>query len=268
MILALDDVRDEPKYGGKAVHLGHAPRAGLPVPPGFALGHEDADRVARGDARTIDEVLVAFRTLGGPVAVRSSAVGEDSGDASFAGQHETLLGIVDERSLLEALRRVHRSARTEAALAYRKRLDLVDEPRMGIVVQKLVLADVAGVLFTRNPVTHRDEIVIEASWGLGEAVVAGLVTPDRFRLTHDGLLLERTAGEKDLAIRVGPDGTTVEVPIVGPRIHEPCLGDRELRVLVELAHRARAFDPDGSDLEFAFVGGEVYLLQRRAITRG
>lgn len=268
MILVLDEVHDEARYGGKAVHLGHARRAGLPVPPGFALGHEDAERVARGESRTIDEALVAFRALGGPVAVRSSALGEDSGDASFAGQHETLLGIGDEHALLDALRRVQRSARTEAALAYRRRLGLVDEPRMGIVVQKLVLADVAGVLFTRNPVTHRDEIVIEASWGLGEAVVAGLVTPDRFRLTHDGLVLERTPGEKDLAIRVGPDGTTIEVPIVGPRIHELCLGADELRILVDLAHRARGFDPDGSDLEFAFAGGEVYLLQRRAITRG
>jgi pyruvate,water dikinase len=115
--------------------------------------------------------------------------------------------------------------------------------------------------------TAADERVIEASWGLGEAVVAGLVTPDRYRLTREGRILERTAGDKDLAIRLSADGGTNEVEIDADLAAALCLSDAELEALHQLALRCEGHAKAPIDLEFAFVGDRLYLLQQRAITR-
>ena len=124
------------------------------------------------------------------------------------------------------------------------------------------------MLFTRNPVTGAAERVIEASWGLGEAVVAGLVVPDRFRLDVRGRVLERTMGEKDVALRIGPAGTR-EVAVDAPDVHAPCLDDTQLAALHALAEACDAvYGSREHDIEFAFHGGAVFLLQRRPITGG
>jgi pyruvate,water dikinase len=202
-------------------------------------------------------------------AVRSSAIGEDSGTASFAGAHLTVLGVCGSAAVVDAVRRVHASGRTAGARAYRNRLGLDDGPRMAVVVQELVDADVAGVLFTRNPVSGAAERVIEASWGLGEAVVAGMVIPDLYRLDSTGRLLERRLGEKDLAVRRGLSNGTEEVPIAAARAVAPCLGSAELDALHGLASACeRVYGSDGHDIEFAFRDGAVFLLQRRPITGG
>jgi hypothetical protein len=99
-----------------------------------------------------------------------------------------------------------------------------EEPRVGVVVQRLVHADVAGVLFTCNPVTGLDEIVIEAAWGLGESVVQGMVIPDRIRMTRAGAVLERHAGSKDIAVRRSPDGGTYHEPVPPQLARRICLG--------------------------------------------
>ncbi len=264
----LNEVEDDSAHGGKAAQLGAALRAGLPVPPGFALAHEHVDELAGGAAEHApSHIAEAFASLGGPVAVRSSAIGEDGAGASFAGQHATVLGVSCPRSLLAAIRKVRESAHAPSALAYRKRLGLDGAPRMGVVVQKLVDADKAGVLFTRNPMSGADERVIEAAWGLGEIVVAGLVTPDRYRIARDGRVLERAAGEKDIAIRRRPDGGTHETTVEEHLVNALCLDDAELRSLHELALRCEAYVAGPQDLEFAFAAGTLYLLQRRAITR-
>jgi pyruvate,water dikinase len=136
-------------------------------------------------------------------------------------------------------------------------------------VQELIDADVAGVLFTRNPVSGAVERVIEASWGLGEAVVAGLVIPDRFRLDATGRLIEHRIGDKDLAVRRGPVTGTTETPISSARATQPCLGAAQLVALHNLAVACdRVYGPEGHDIEFAFCDGEVFLLQRRPITGG
>jgi pyruvate,water dikinase len=137
---------------------------------------------------------------------------------------------------------------------------------MGVVVQELVEADTAGVLFTRNPVNGADELVIEASWGLGEAVVAGLVTPDRFRLARDGSVLERAAGVKDVAVRTDPAGGTHQVEVPAELSRALCLDDSELAALHTLAVRCDEVFAESHDLEWAFAGGRLYLLQRRALT--
>lgn len=201
--------------------------------------------------------------------MRSSAIGEDAGSTSFAGQHATVLGVRSRAGLLDAIRKVHASAHAPAALAYRKKLGIDGEPRMGIAVQSLVHAEVAGVLFSRDPIDGTDVRVIEASWGLGEAVVAGLVTPDRFKVARGGRVLERHAGDKDLEIRWAEDGEgTVEIEVEGDRVTDLTLDDARLAMLDALATRCESIFGGAQDIEFAFVGSTLHLLQQRAITRG
>jgi pyruvate,water dikinase len=266
MIAGLHEALPEEDFGGKAAQLALAHQKGLPVPPAWALSAAFVDRVVAGEESAIGRLVEGFLDLGGPVAVRSSGIGEDGASASFAGQHATVLNVRGREALLSAVHKVHGSARTEAALAYRKRLGLSPEPRMGIVVQRLVEADRAGVLFTQNPTTGADERVIEATWGLGEAVVAGLVTPDHYRVARGGRILERRAGEKDLAIVWSEGEGTEEVPVEEDRIHALCLSDAEIAALDELATRCEAAFGGSQDLEWAFSGDRLFLLQRRAIT--
>jgi pyruvate,water dikinase len=193
-------------------------------------------------------------------------VDEDSQAASFAGQHTTRLGVYSLDELLDAVVAVQKSAFEPAALAYRQRLGIAGAPRMAVVVQRLIDAECAGVLFTRNPLDGTDERVIEAAWGLGEVVVAGLVTPDRYRVARDGRVLERSAGDKDLALRPGRAGL-VEETLDPDRAAELCLDESRLARLHELALRCEAqFGPE-LDLEWAFEGPLLYLLQQRPITR-
>ena len=258
---------DESRYGGKAAQLAAAIRAGLPVPGGVALPVGFVDAVASDQPNAIRKLEESCVTLDGPVAVRSSAVGEDSETASFAGQHLTCLN-VQPSLLADAVRAIWKSAHSESALAYRQRLGLSSEPRIGVVVQEMVVADCAGVLFTRNPSSGADEIVIEASWGLGESVVAGLVTPDRFRISREGTVLERTSGMKDIAIGILQEGGTQEAEVPAEHVHALCLDDAQLRELHALATRCEKTFGGTQDLEWAFAGRTLYLLQRRAQTRG
>jgi phosphoenolpyruvate synthase/pyruvate phosphate dikinase len=210
-----------PVVGGKAANLGELTRAGLPVPPGFCVTTAAYELVADGDdlrrilddlaetppedterlaelaveARAallaapvppdiIEAIREAYRALGdsAPVAVRSSATAEDLPGASFAGQQDTYLNVVGEEALLEAVRRCWSSLWTDRAVSYRAGGGI--DPRgvrLAVAVQRMVEADVAGVLFTANPLTgRRRQAVIDASPGLGEAVVSGAVNPDHF----------------------------------------------------------------------------------------
>jgi pyruvate, water dikinase len=258
---------DSEEYGGKARELGRALRAGLPVPPGWALSPGLVERVVLGDSAARSRVLSAFAPLG-PCAVRSSALGEDGAEASFAGQHASVLNVRTREGLFSAVTNVYESARSAAALAYRRRLGITAEPRMAVVVQALVPAESAGILFTRHPLTGADERVIEGSFGLGEAVVAGLVTPDRFRVARGGQVLEQTLGDKDIAIAWHPEGGTHEVELSEERQRESCLTESQLQELEALASTCERAFAGAQDLEWAFAAGKLYLLQRRAITRG
>jgi pyruvate,water dikinase len=261
----LADAGTEAAFGGKAAALAVAVRAGLPVPPGLALAAPLVDAVGAGEAGALD-VLASLPVPDGPLAVRSSAIGEDSAGASFAGQHATLLNVLGGASLVEAVREVWRSAHTESALAYRARMGVEGPPRMGVVVQRLAAAEVAGVLFTRNPITGADERLIEAAWGLGESVVQGRVVPDRYRVSREGQVLERTPGRMAMAVRPLAGGSVADQPISAWLKDVPCLDDGKLAALHRLALDCEAVWEGGHDLEWAFVGGEVSLLQRRPIT--
>ncbi len=267
MMVPLAEALDEGLFGGKATQLGASLRAGLPVPPGFALSVDRVQAIVDGDAAALDEAFHHAAKLEA-FAVRSSAVGEDGAGASFAGQHDTVLDVRSREGLLDAIRRVWASGRTASAQAYRDRMRLTGAPRMAIVVQQLVASEMAGVMFTRNPMTGADERVIEAAWGLGEVVVAGLVTPDRYRVIREGHVLERSAGDKDIAIRSLAGGGTAEQAVAPHLVSALCLGDAELAALNALACLCETHHGAGPhDLEFAFGGGRLYLLQCRSITR-
>ena len=265
-IVPLDEALDPAEFGGKAMHLGAARRAGLPVPEGFAISVSALSAARRGEGGVIQEISSVFAALGPPVACRSSAVGEDGAEASFAGQHLTVLNLLTPGAAITALHQVHDSAHSEAALAYRKRKDLATEVRIAAVVQKLVDPICAGVLFTRNPVTGADERVIEAAWGLGETVVAGLVTPDHYRVSRDGRVEEARIGEKDIAVRRDSEGGTLEIDVEPELVHARCLDDAWLAHLNELASCAETHFGPNLDLEWAIVGDTLYLLQSRPIS--
>lgn len=264
-IVSLVDARDPAEYGGKAVQLGAALRAGLPVPGGLAVPWDVVEALS--DAERV--VGLSDKSLPAMCAVRSSAIGEDSDDASFAGAHLTVLGACGADSVRDAMIAVRESGRDAGALAYRTRMGLDQATRMGVVIQAMVDAEVAGVMFTRDPITGADQRVIEASWGLGEVVVAGLVTPDRYVLDCDGHLLDQHMGEKDVAIRRQPGGGTAEEPVDEGLVCSPCLDESQLAALQRLALACdEAFESTEHDIEFAFVDDDVTLLQRRPITRG
>lgn len=260
---------DAGRVGGKGFSLGRMTAAGLPVPTGFVVAVEAYRRLhaagPRSDPAFARTVLDAYHTLGGgPVAVRSSATAEDGTEASFAGQQDTLLGVVGDDALLDAIARCWQSLHTKRAVAYRRQQKIPDDGLgMAVVVQALVPADVAGVLFTRDPQDATgNSMAVEAAWGLGEVVVSGKVTPDRFRLDRDtGAVRERHPGRK--AVKVTAAG---EEPVPLERQDALCLSDSELSRLADLGRRVEAFYGDPRDIEWALAGGAFHLLQARPIT--
>jgi len=262
----LADARDEQAFGGKAVQLGTAIRAGLPVPDGFALDADLVEAVSQGDRAARAALDEIGDRLTGPLAVRSSAIGEDSSAASFAGQHATQLNVHGVATTAKAVHAVWRSAWSESALAYRGRIGVQGAVRMGVVVQRLVAVDIAGVLFTRNPITGTDELVVEASWGLGESVVQGLVVPDFYRVARTGQVIERRPGMKTVAVHRLADGGTRAEPVEPELVERLCLTDGHLDALSQVAIRCdEVFGPGPHDIEWAFDTSAPYLLQRRPI---
>ncbi len=291
--------------GGKGSGLDRLARLGFPVPPGFCLTttayhrylsvHTLGPRIEELSSRLPDEsarqelaalahtfefppdlaetIRMGLETLAQqepPVkllAVRSSAVGEDAETASFAGAHESALGVPGDRAE-EAIRSCWASLWSARAVAYRvrKRLGFVDAA-MAVVVQALVPAEVSAVVFTRNPISGQDdEILINATWGLGEAIVSGAVTPDTIVLDKASLRVRHVVpGEKTLQFVVQDGGGTTTIPTAGGGL---ALDEQALTSLAELCHRVERGFGAAVDVEAAFAGGQWYLLQARPITTG
>ncbi|MET8865285.1 PEP/pyruvate-binding domain-containing protein [Nonomuraea sp. NPDC004580] len=210
--------------GGKGANLGELVRHGLPVPDGFVITTHAYELVARGretrehfetvepPGELREAITDAYARLGGgPVAVRSSATAEDLPGAAFAGQQDTFLNVAGEQALLDAVRRCWASLWTDRAVAYRARLRLDDsEVRIAVVVQRMVEAETAGVMFTANPVTgDRTQLVVDAGRGLGEAVVSGLVTPDHYVLRPSGEVVDFRPGRGEVVVRSAEGGGVV-----------------------------------------------------------
>lgn len=263
---------DRNAVGGKAAYLSQlvAAPVGHAVPPGFCLIPGDHDDPA-------SELAAAYAALaarcGCPdpaVAVRSSALDEDGAYASFAGQHETYLNVVGADAVIAAVERCRASARAPRALAYRAAQGLgadVDDARVVVLIQRLIVADVAAVIFSANPVSgDTDEIVITASWGLGESIVGGTVTPDTYHLRKPDLAVtERQVAEKRRMTVAVPTGVR-EVAVPRLLAGVPTLDDGQIAELGRLALLLEGHFSWPVDVECAYAGGRLYLLQCRPIT--
>ncbi|MBE2238941.1 MAG: hypothetical protein IAE81_14210 [Caldilineaceae bacterium] len=215
-------------------------------------------------------ILQAYAGLGAgvPVAVRSSATAEDLPDASFAGQQDTYLNISGDAALLDAVKRCWASLWTARAMAYRVRQGIAPaHVALAVVVQVMAHADAAGVMFTVNPVTGADdEIVINAAWGLGEALVAGRVTPDTIIASKaDGRIKQAKLGEKALMTALTIGGVH-EVPVDEARRGQQAIDAAQVAELVRLGREIEAIFDGPQDVEWALVDGRVVLLQSRPVT--
>jgi len=218
-----------------------------------------------------EEILQGYRWLrdagGERVAVRSSATAEDLPEASFAGQQDTYLNVRGEGLLLKAVQSCWGSLWTARAIAYRaKQKTSAEGLAMAVVVQQMVMADAAGILFTANPITGaRDEIVINAAWGLGEAVVGGAVTPDRLVVEKaSGKIRELTVSEKAAMTAITEDGTE-QVALNDDRRRARVLGDDEVVRLAAIGRQIEIHYGMPQDIEWAMVAGQFAVLQARPI---
>ncbi|MFN0090624.1 MAG: phosphoenolpyruvate synthase [Acidimicrobiales bacterium] len=302
---------DAPSVGGKAANLGELTAAGLPVPPGFAVTADAflnaLDAAGRRDelrrvcersfgadpgrlaalaaeaaglmadvtppADLAPAVVAAYHRLGEgvAVAVRSSAAGEDSAEASFAGMNETFTNVSGEEELLAALVRCWASVYGERVLTYRALRGLRNEPAIAVVVQQMVAAERSGVMFTADPAGRAapGTVVIEGAWGQGEVVVGGLVEPDTYLVAPVAgrfAVREVRVGAKELEIVRGPDGKDLRRATPPERAGARVLDDVEVVALAELGLAAEAHYGAAQDMEWAIEDGRVVLLQSRPIT--
>ena len=297
--------------GGKGASLATMQAAGFPVPPGFVvtvegykrfledneigeidLGPESlkdiqaaaqlAERVCGqlSDCSLPDDLRLAIlqaldrlssRATSEVYAVRSSAIGEDSGSASFAGLYETYLNVREAESVVRNVHACYVSLWSGRAIHYRE-LKGLDQGReaMAVVVMEMVQAESAGVAFTVNPVTgDSGQVVINSTWGLGEAVVQGIVSPDMFTVDKASLqILSSEIFSKDVAIVADPQGQsqTVEVPVAEPRASQPSLTNEQVVDVARLARDVEEHYGAPQDVEWALAGGRLYLLQARPVT--
>jgi pyruvate,water dikinase len=216
-------------------------------------------------------IASAYASLSGAkpvVAVRSSATAEDLPQASFAGQQDSYLNIEGTAAVLNAVKRCWASLWTARAIGYRARRQIgVEGLGLAVVVQRLVPAEVAGILFTANPANgRRNEAVINAAWGLGEAVVGGEVTPDTYTVDKEtGDVIQREIADKGtMTVRV--NGGTESQPVPEELRRAPSLSDDQVAELVDLGVRIEELYGDPRDIEWALADGEFAILQARPIT--
>jgi pyruvate,water dikinase len=270
-VLPLADARDSAMVGGKAINLARLINAAFPVPNGFVVT-TTAFRHANRSAEAIppdvaDAITAAYRNIGSPtVAVRSSATAEDLDDASMAGQYETYLDLQGDQAVLDAVVKCWGSIESERVCAYLKEHDIPHEHvAMAVVVQELVPAEKAGVLFTANPRTgSKHELLVEANWGLGETVVSGMVQPDMLVLDRaTGAVESQVISDKHVWIEPGAHETR---PLPQDKRRIACLNSTEVVELWKLGLQVMDHFDSPQDIEWAIAGGKMYLLQTRSVT--
>ncbi|MBV8988178.1 MAG: PEP/pyruvate-binding domain-containing protein [Solirubrobacterales bacterium] len=308
-------------FGGKSASLGELVAAGIPVPPGFALGASAfieftgstgiettiagaISRVSSSDVATVadasraieqairaapvpdairDELAQRHEVLAAsageaepPLAVRSSALGEDSEEGTYAGQQETFLWLRGVEEVCEAVRECWASLYSTRAISYRasRPPSHHGDPAMGVTIQLMVDAESSGVMFTCNPVSGDPSMIaINASWGLGLAVVGGEVTPDDYLLSKvTGEVVRQTVSSKQIEYVPGADGRgTVCVDVPPDRSDRPCLREQQLAALLEIGKRIERHFGSHQDVEWAIARGQplpsgLLVLQARPVT--
>ena len=246
------------------------------------LNPEDREEIRTLSAeirRTLEEIAIpedlasaitsALARLGeqAAYAVRSSATAEDSPTASFAGQQDTYLNVVRPAAILQHVSRCWASLFTERAVTYRLRNDFDHrKAHMAVVVQRMVVPDASGILFTSDPVTGNRKVAsVDASFGLGEALVSGLVNPDVYKV-RDGEIVDKTVATKQLAIHASPRGGTREQSVEPERQDEPALTDAQVVRLARLGRRVEAHFGRPQDIEWCLADAGFQIVQSRPIT--
>jgi pyruvate, water dikinase len=297
--------------GGKGASLGEMVNAGIAVPPGFVIvadafdrfikethlnqeikarlaevNVEDTNSIQKASATLRDviadtampeelstEIIQAFSQLGADyVAVRSSATAEDSAIASWAGELDTFLNTTEEH-LIEKVKECWSSLYTPRAIFYRHEKNLVDHHvSVAVVVQSMIQSEVSGVAFTVHPVTEdRNQMIIEAGLGLGEAIVSGQITPDSYVVSKsDMTLLDITVGQQrkrlDRAGDIKIKDTANVWTELGEEGEKQKLSGRQIIVLAELCKKIEEHYDAPCDIEWAFADGNFYITQSRPIT--
>jgi pyruvate,water dikinase len=279
--------------------------AGMPVPPGFvvtAAGFNDS-LTKQGVLQEVRDLAASFETgaagariareiqgivLGAPpheelagqissayaslgrdvfVAVRSSACAEDGEAASFAGQQETFLNVIGSDDVLERIVECWASFFAERALFYRQSKGSLSDLGMAVVVQQQIASDKSGVMFTTDPIRRRtDQMVIEAAFGLGEALVSGLITPDNYVAKRDGTLKKVRVGRQSQMIVRHADGGTMTIDLDDETAASQVLDQDEIARLVAVGLQLEATFGSPQDIEWAFAADELFVLQSRPIT--
>ena len=282
--------------GGKGSSLARMAALGLPVPPGVVVpasaladalpdrgaelrrlaeaqdaeGAQALIKTVELDPALRESVVRAYAALGPddvPVAVRSSACAEDSEAASFAGQQETFLHVRGDDQVRARICDCWASFFSERALFYRGEKGSLSDLGMAVVVQRMVQADLAGVLFTCDPVRgRRDRMVVEAVIGLGEAAVSGAVTPDHYVIKRDGRVRRAHVHEQPYAIVADEAGGVTERPLSPDEGGARKAGDELLAKLAELGDHLERRVGVPQDIEWAVQAGELYVLQARPVT--
>jgi len=300
------DKKDLLLVGGKGANLGEMTKAGFPVPEGFCvttgayhdfLMHNDLvgfishvikdaalDNISRiGQEirqklrlseipeQVKTEIISAIEKAGSNnyFAVRSSATAEDLAFASFAGQQDTYLNIKGEKELLDSVRNCWASLFTDRAILYRIQNKIEHaKVQMSVVIQKMVLPEVSGIMFTADPVSgHRGIVSIDASYGLGEALVSGLVSPDIYRFNKkDNSLEDKSIADKKMAILPIEGGGTKKVEITGEKATSQVMSDAHIIQLANLGMMIEKHYGCPQDIEWCLKDGTLFIVQSRAIT--
>jgi pyruvate,water dikinase len=299
---------DIPSVGGKGASLGEMTSIGLPVPEGFVVTAQAFRRflqltklensifdilenldVDDNDALTVtaDKVKTMIRSAEMPeeirmeiieshkkmgfdivVAVRSSATAEDLPDASFAGQQDTYLNILDEGDLLQSVQECWASLYGGRAIYYRTKQGFNDRTvNIAVVVQQLVFSEKSGVMFSSHPISGDATVIIEGSWGLGEAIVSGVVSPDNYVYDRKNRrIIAKTIANKSVEIIPNGNKGTKIVAIPKNRQNMQVLSDIEIAKLAEFAIISEEHYKIPQDMEWGMAGGTIYILQSRPIT--
>lgn len=300
---------DVPLAGGKAANLGDLTQAGLPIPLGFVISAQayremvensgletklteiitNSDRNDPAQLKGVEKqirqlfmhvhiseriyqtVLEYYRSMGNcvPVAVRSSGTAEDLSGASFAGQHETILNVVGEDELINAIRLCWASLYNSQAIFYRHQRGFDgSQVSMAIVVQEMIYSEKAGVTFTVDPVFHNKfHMVIEAVWGLGEAIVSGLVTPDHYKLDRKTYkIIDKYVPEKKIMLGKNNNSSTKTLQVPHDKVSANVLTSDELQRLAYIGNKVEQHFGCPQDIEWSIKDNKIYLLQSRPIT--
>lgn len=234
MIYKLDEIskKDVLEVGGKAANLGELIKLGFNVPKGFVCTSKE----------NRDDIYNMYNKLKlGNVAVRSSAICEDGTQNSYAGQFETFLNI-NKEEIIKSIEKCYESNKSENIKGYINEKNIVNvNAKVSVIVQKMIYGDISGVMFTKNPVSGDDIIIIESVLGLGEKLVQGEVTPTQIKINKNTLIIENKIGKE-------------------------MLSDNEIRTLSRIGLDIERFFKAPQDIEWSLKDGEIYILQTRNIT--